>query len=169
MSDKYAKLRKELLFYKYYHHNRINVLIHSIFVPTILFSACCFLNRIELFKGITVTNLFSIGYTLYYIHLYLPTGLLAGLIFIIVNIGLKKRWIHLSLPTEITLFIIGWLVQFIGHGVFERRKPAVLDNLIQSLVLAPYFILFEFLFKLGFLPEVRSKLEEELKNIERKK
>ena len=28
--------------------------------------------------------------------------------------------------------VIGWVAQFIGHGVFEGRKPALMDNLLQG-------------------------------------
>ena len=27
---------------------------------------------------------------------------------------------------------LGWVAQFIGHGVFEGRKPALFDNLLQG-------------------------------------
>ena len=31
-----------------------------------------------------------------------------------------------------TAHVIGWIAQFIGHGVFEGRKPALMDNLLQG-------------------------------------
>ncbi|CCC66723.1 hypothetical protein NCAS_0A01650 [Naumovozyma castellii] len=159
------ELRKNLLFYKFYHHNAVNVGIHSLFVPTILISSCCILNRVELYHGITITNVFTFLYTLFYMKLYLPTGLLAGFLFLLINMALKNHWINTSLKLELALFLFGWIAQFIGHGVFERKKPAVFDNLVQSLVLAPYFILFELLFKLGFYKELTAKLETELKQL----
>ena len=27
---------------------------------------------------------------------------------------------------------ISWIAQFVGHGVFEGRKPALMDNLLQG-------------------------------------
>lgn len=63
------------------------------------------------------------------------------------------------------LFILGWICQFIGHFKYEGEKPAVFDNLFQSLVLAPYFILFEILFKLGFYKELLRQLEDDIKLI----
>ena len=38
--------------------------------------------------------------------------------------------------------IVSWIAQFIGHGVFEKRAPAIKDNLAYAL-LAPFFITFE--------------------------
>ena len=39
--------------------------------------------------------------------------------------------------------ITGWVLQFIGHGVFEGRAPALLDSLDQALITAPLFVLLE--------------------------
>ncbi|PNX71371.1 putative endoplasmic reticulum membrane protein, partial [Trifolium pratense] len=39
--------------------------------------------------------------------------------------------------------LVCWTGQFIGHGVFEKRAPALLDNLIQAFVMAPFFVLLE--------------------------
>jgi 2-hydroxy fatty acid dioxygenase len=55
--------------------------------------------------------------------------------------------------------IVSWIAQFIGHGVFEHRAPAVLDNLLQSLVLAPFFVFMELLFKFGYRPELHKRVE----------
>ena len=49
-------------------------------------------------------------------------------------------------------------MQFIGHGVFERRKPALLDNIFQAFYAAPFFVLLEVLFELGMDPVLHKKL-----------
>ncbi|KAI7978814.1 putative endoplasmic reticulum membrane protein C16E8.02 [Camellia lanceoleosa] len=36
-----------------------------------------------------------------------------------------------------------WTGQFIGHGIFEKRAPALLDNLAQAFLMAPYFVFLE--------------------------
>jgi 2-hydroxy fatty acid dioxygenase len=28
--------------------------------------------------------------------------------------------------------VASWIIQFIGHGVFEKRSPAIKDNLAQG-------------------------------------
>ncbi|CAI4039258.1 hypothetical protein SMKI_07G2390 [Saccharomyces mikatae IFO 1815] len=155
-------LRSQLGFYKFYHNNPKNVFIHSIFVPTILFSSCCMLHRVTIYHGISLTALLSVFFFLFYCLLYLPTGLLAGLLLLLLNLALVDHRIHLSFKQEVSLFVIGWIFQFIGHGVFEKKRPALIDNVVQSLVLAPYFIMFEFLFKLGFMPQLKATLEHDL-------
>lgn len=62
----------------------------------------------------------------------------------------------------IGIFIVSWIAQFIGHGAFEGRAPALLDNLVQALVLAPFFVWMEVLFKLGYRPELRARVDKEV-------
>lgn len=57
-------------------------------------------------------------------------------------------------------FLAGWIAQFLGHGVFEGRAPALLDNLFQALFLAPLFVWLEILFALGYRPELKSRVEK---------
>ena len=57
------------------------------------------------------------------------------------------------------LQLFSWIAQFIGHGVFEGRAPALLDNLVQAFLLAPFFVWLEILFHLGYRPELKSRLD----------
>lgn len=61
--------------------------------------------------------------------------------------------------TGVAVEIVAWILQFIGHGIFEGRAPALLDNLLQSLVLAPFFVFMEILFKFGYRPELHKRVE----------
>jgi uncharacterized membrane protein YGL010W len=63
----------------------------------------------------------------------------------------------LWLGAGVGLFVLGWVVQFIGHG-FEGRKPAFLDDLVGLLV-GPLFVVAEAGFLLGLRPELRAELE----------
>lgn len=58
------------------------------------------------------------------------------------------------------IHIVSWLLQFVGHGVYEGRAPALLDNLVQALFLAPFFVWFEVLFFLGYRPELKARLDK---------
>lgn len=59
----------------------------------------------------------------------------------------------------VSVHIVSWILQFIGHGKYEGRKPALLDNLVQALFLAPLFVWYEVLFKLGFYKGVKREVE----------
>jgi 2-hydroxy fatty acid dioxygenase len=61
-----------------------------------------------------------------------------------------------ALVTHITC----WLLQFLGHGAFEGRAPALLDNLLQAIFLAPLFVWLELLFMLGYRPELQKRVEK---------
>jgi hypothetical protein len=52
-----------------------------------------------------------------------------------------------------------WIAQFIGHGVFEKRAPKLTENLVQALVLAPYFVVWELLFFVGYRPQLKRELD----------
>ncbi|KAJ3014207.1 hypothetical protein HKX48_005297 [Thoreauomyces humboldtii] len=58
------------------------------------------------------------------------------------------------------LFVVSWIFQFLSHGLIEKRAPALLDNLVQALVLAPFFVWIEFLFVLGYRPQLRVDLQQ---------
>lgn len=57
------------------------------------------------------------------------------------------------------LFGAAWIAQFIGHGKFEGRAPALLDSLFQSLVLAVFFVFMEVLFMIGYKPQLHKRLQ----------
>ncbi len=54
----------------------------------------------------------------------------------------------LNIGLFLILFIGGWILQFIGHTVFEKKRPAFMDNLIQLLI-GPLFFVIEVLKKIG--------------------
>lgn len=60
------------------------------------------------------------------------------------------------------IFLAAWILQFIGHGKFERRAPALLDNLMQALLLAPLFVWLEMLFFFGYRRELQARVEKQV-------
>ncbi len=59
--------------------------------------------------------------------------------------------------------VVCWILQFIGHGKFEGRAPALLDNLVQAIFLAPLFVWLELLFGLGYRRELQARVEKAVK------
>lgn len=68
--------------------------------------------------------------------------------------GMKANYIAIG------VHIVSWLAQFVGHGIFEGRAPALLDNLVQAVFLAPFFVWLEVLFMFGYRPELRARLDD---------
>jgi uncharacterized membrane protein YGL010W len=60
----------------------------------------------------------------------------------------------------LAVHVVCWIMQFIGHGVFERRAPALIDNLLQAIFLAPLFVWLEILFILGYRPELKARVDK---------
>jgi uncharacterized membrane protein YGL010W len=54
-------------------------------------------------------------------------------------------------------FVVGWVLQFIGH-YYEGRKPAFVDDLIGLLV-GPMFVTAEAMFALGWGRALRERIE----------
>jgi len=71
--------------------------------------------------------------------------------------------IHSSAPvTQISIGIhaVCWIGQFVGHGAFEGRAPALLDNFFQAIFLAPLFVWLEFLFAIGYRSELKKRVDK---------
>lgn len=126
--------------YASHHQTAGNRLCHSIGIPLIVFSLMALLAQVPLFTvaGYTVTlaEVVIVGATLYYLTLdaVLAAGMLAysaGSLFL----GRTLPW-----TISLGLFVFGWILQFVGHSVYEKRSPAFLKNLTHLLV-GPLWIL----------------------------
>ncbi|CUS22924.1 LAQU0S07e03290g1_1 [Lachancea quebecensis] len=156
-------LSSQLAFYKSYHSDSINVMIHAIFVPTILYSSMVLLYEVKAFDNWTVAHLLVGIFSSYYMILDVKAGALASAIMGCTMHGISSGCLQVSIKAALALFFAGWVSQFIGHGAFEHRKPALLDNLVQSLITAPFLILFELLFRMGFYQELKAELMARVK------
>ena len=55
------------------------------------------------------------------------------------------------------VFVIGWIIQFVGH-IYEGRKPAFVDDVVGLLV-GPMFVVGEVLMMAGMLRSMHSLIE----------
>lgn len=113
-------------------------------------------------------NLGTIAATLYSL-LYLLLEPVAGFALAALCIGASALGSYFrehdpdtTLTAAIAIHVGCWVVQFIGHGAFEKRAPALFDNLIQALFLAPMFVWLEVLFFLGYRPELQARVEKKV-------
>lgn len=75
---------------------------------------------------------------------------------------LKAQDPDTTLKAAIAIHVVCWIAQFVGHGAFEKRAPALLDNLVQALFLAPMFVWLEILFFLGYRPELQARVNKKV-------
>ncbi|KAF2099688.1 DUF962-domain-containing protein [Rhizodiscina lignyota] len=179
-------LEKQLLFYGSYHHNPVNVWIHIVCVPIILMSILLLLTNtpsLPLPSWLSFPhlplNVGTFGAVLYSSLYILMEPVVGGLMApLIIGGTAYSHYLTQTYgkPVNIAATVIqaiSWILQFIGHGKFEGRAPALLDNLVQALFLAPFFVFFEVMFMLGYRPELKARLdknvEEELKKLNKSK
>jgi uncharacterized membrane protein YGL010W len=117
--------------------------------------------------------LFAALYTTYYTFVELPgiAGLLAALL--VVSAYIYSTHLYTVYNANDDLFklamhthIVCWVAQFLGHGVWEGRSPALLDNLFQAFAMAPLFVLMEVMFMFGYRSDFRRQIQQQVdKNV----
>ncbi|CAI5714380.1 unnamed protein product [Peronospora destructor] len=179
ISDRFD-LEKQVTFYLSYHSNKINQYIHLACIwPTFvsgliilahtqpLVETPSFLSSLP-YGHLVVLNYSAVTaaiYMLWYVALDMFAGTLGAAIvllcFLFANycvvegIGaLHVHSMHVALAIQATM----WAVQFIGHKVFEHRKPALFDSPDQAIITAPMFVLLEILFPLGYRPDLYQRV-----------
>ena len=157
-------LADQLAQYADYHRDSRNVITHMVGIPLIVVAVATLLSR----PAIAIAPLL------------LSPAVLAGMIAAIFYLWLDTRfgiamtlllalsiWVGQELASQSTvlwlasglgMFIIGWVIQFVGH-YYEGRKPAFMDDL-TGLAIGPLFIVAELSFLLGLRHVVRRAMEE---------
>merc|ERR1711976_873289 len=156
-----------------YHDDLVNKLIHIVCIPLISITLFMIFFFYDTFgtkgaqEGLFDLNLGLVLY-LFTSFLYLNVDLVSGVLStIFYGIGfLVGRTMYLNAAANGTLdelwrpvlivHIICWIAQFVGHGVFEKRAPALVDNLLLTLV-APDFVIIEVLFFFGWRKDVEER------------
>jgi uncharacterized membrane protein YGL010W len=133
-------LREHFTDYAAFHGTRGNKACHYIGIPLIVVSLFALLGAIPLFTaaGFTVTaaEVLLVVSTLYYLRLD-PTLAAFMLAASVVAIAIGRQ---IPVALAIVLFVVGWIFQFVGHYVYEKRAPAFYRNLAHLLV-GPLWIL----------------------------
>lgn len=83
-------------------------------------------------------------------------GLLLGLC-LWVGQALAMQTTMLWLSAGLGAFVVGWIIQFVGH-YYEGRKPAFVDD-VSGLIIGPLFVVAEAAFMLGLCPALKSAVE----------
>lgn len=158
-----------MAFYAAYHRHPMNRASHFVGVPVIVFSIMGLLDLAR-FTDLTLwvyplslALVVSVLVLLYYYVLDVPLALFMTVLFGAMLFGVVAlrealpstatvAWVHVG------LFVGGWILQLLGHGVWEKRKPALVDNLFQVFV-APLFLATEFFFAIGLRRKTHERVE----------
>lgn len=161
MSPLIAQLSK----YATYHRDSRNIQSHFVGIPMIVLAVFVLLSKPSVsVLGLMLTPaiVVFIVSTLYYLSLNLGYGLVMAIVHGVLltladNIALNSTLVWLS--WGVGLFVVGWVIQFVGH-YYEGRKPAFVDDLI-GLAIGPLFVVAE----AGFLIGLGKKVEREVEAI----
>jgi len=168
-------VNKQLTFYGAYHSNPTNIAIHIACVPVLLWTFQAFSSEIPMPSFFPIIHhtfndymTFELNFPavqcLLYFAYYFVLEPLSALMYapqmalsLLTAISFSKHPDYLT--TAVVLHALAWIAQFIGHGVAEKRAPALVDNVIGAVVLAPFFVHLELLFLLGYKPELNKQIQ----------
>lgn len=149
--------------YAAYHRDRRNIATHFIGIPLIVIAVVVLLSRPGVWlAGIWCSPalLVALASALFYLRLDLRLGvLMSGLLGLCLWVGalLAGQGTGLWLGLGAGAFVLGWVIQFVGHH-FEGRKPAFIDD-ISGLIIGPLFVVAELGFLLGWRLDLREQIE----------
>lgn len=165
-------LESQLVFYRSYHFNQTNVIIHLFCIPVIILSAMSLSVPYDIpfvdNPFINFGTLIAIVFGVVYLLLDWKLGLPIFAFFLTHSHYLKVFYLKcMDAPWGSQLYTLGgialqvilWGSQVYGHQVYEGRAPALLDNLVQALLLAPFFEAYEVAFYFGYRPELKKSMD----------
>jgi uncharacterized membrane protein YGL010W len=156
-------LLDQLSNYADYHRSERNITTHLIGVPMIVLALMVLLSRpawVVNELALSPAVFIVIVLLLYYLRLHIAMGLIMAAL--LVSGLFLSAWVAtlddaIWLATGVGGFLLGWVIQFVGH-YFEGRKPAFFDD-VMGLAIGPLFVLAEVLFKLGLFSELAQEVE----------
>jgi uncharacterized membrane protein YGL010W len=123
-----STLRSHFDDYAAFHRTAGNKACHSFGIPIIVLSSLALLARVPLFPvgGFTVTlaEVLIVLFTVYYLTLDRALG--AFMLAAYVALDVLGRFIT-PVPAA-GLFVFGWILQGVGHYVYEKNSPAFFKN-----------------------------------------
>lgn len=157
---------EQMAMYSAYHRDARNRATHFIGIPAIVFALFMPLGWVplaELWGGeavITAATVLWFGTGLFYLWLDRTIGGLMMLVSFVLLL-LAERIAPAAGTTGWILFAVffvgGWVFQLVGH-VFEGRRPALADNLLQALI-GPMFLVAETIFAAGLKADLHAAVE----------
>lgn len=124
------------------HRNPRNEAIHCVAIPLIMLSLLGLLAAIHPW----VAYAFVAASLVYYARLS-AVFLLSMAVLSAIGLALVHAMGDRVLPISVTIFVLAWIAQFVGHKI-EGRKPSFFEDL-QYLWVGPLFVLSLLFRKLG--------------------
>ncbi len=120
--------------YGSYHQTKGNKWFHRFGIPMIMLTTFGMLARLE----ITSVNSFRIDAAILLILAaeiyYLMLDWRLGLAMLGISIIFYVAGAAMPFWLNVALFVLGWILQFVGHSVYEKRQPAFFRNFVHLLI-----------------------------------
>ena len=145
--------------YAAYHRDTRNILSHFVGIPLIVIAVATLLSRPQ-WAAISPALVLMVASAVFYLRLELRLGLLMTLLLglaVWLGYALAALSTGLWLGWGVGLFVLGWVIQFVGH-YYEGRKPAFIDD-VTGLIVGPLFVVVELGFLLGWRGDLRRAME----------
>jgi uncharacterized membrane protein YGL010W len=134
-----AKIDALFADYAAYHRTPGNKVFHRLGIPMIMLTLIGMLT----YAGWTVAGT-RIDLAMVLIALstayYLTVEWRLAILMLIVSIAMYFAGAAMSFWLNFAIFVLGWIFQFIGHSVYEKKQPAFFRNFVHLLV-GPLWIL----------------------------
>lgn len=121
------------------HRTRGNVACHVVGITLIVGGVLSMLGTLRIFGPWTAAELLIAAAFAYYLTLDVPLAFAVTAAAVAVDV--LARWLG-DWRIGAAAFAAGWIFQAIGHGVYEKRSPAFLRNLVHLLI-GPAFLVNE--------------------------
>jgi uncharacterized membrane protein YGL010W len=158
---------RQLAFYAQYHRDPRNCATHYLGIPMLFMAAILPLQTLRITVGsfdlplaVVLVAPAIIGWMALDLGVGAALLLLLCPLFVIAEFIVTAGGPLVMWSAAAALFVLGWSLQFLGHAVFERRRPAFVDDLSQTLI-GPMFVVAKMLVKLGMRRDLASFLAEE--------
>ena len=128
--------------YEKNHQNPVNEVIHIFAIPLIMFSILGVTAAFDIFLEYILA-----GIVLFYYLKLSKIAALLMLVWLLIYLGLVALLRPYIIEISLLLFVLGWILQFLGHFI-EGKRPSFFEDLRHFLI-GPLFVVQKLISKFG--------------------
>lgn len=150
------------------HQHPVNIGVHMVGIPSILFGALVALSWVSIEFGEIQFNLawlLVIAFFLFYLSLdalFALVFLIAATLMTFGAMRVGELDFGISASVAAVTFIGGYVAQFIGHAI-EKSQPVLLKHPVQAQLAAPFFTVVELFQIFGLRDELFNEVQRRVK------